>query len=231
MTAGPLGSCTAMLCPFRDTVCHLTTLLGACTSSSVLRVNADHQQLCGSPEWIAFLHDDLLPRLVAGVDLGHEMLELGPGPGGATEWLRHRVRRLTAIELDPVSAQKLDARFPDGNVSIVRGDCAHTDLADESFDSVCCFTMLHHVASAALQHAVLAEAFRLLRPGGVLIGSDSLASNELRLFHAGDTYNPIEPAILVGELQAIGFAPITLRIHEELTFVAHKPTVHSLRQR
>src|ERR1017187_2259661 len=62
------------------------------------------------------------------------------------------------------------------------------------FDSVGSFTMLHHVATLALQNKILAEAFRVLRPGGVLIGSDSLASNDLHHFHAGDTYNPIEAA-------------------------------------
>jgi hypothetical protein len=63
-------------------------------------MNANHGQLCSSPEWAAHIQNDLLPLLVAGVDLGEEMLEIGPGPGAATEWLRHKVRRLTALELD-----------------------------------------------------------------------------------------------------------------------------------
>lgn len=54
--------------------------------------------------------------------------------------------------------------------------------------------MLHHVPTVALQNRLLAEVLRVLRPGGVLIGSDSLASNDLHLFHDGDTYNPVEPA-------------------------------------
>ena len=55
--------------------------------------------------------------------------------------------------------------------------------------------MLHHVPTLALQNKILAEAFRVLRPGGVLIGSDSLPSNDLHHFHDDDTYNPVEPAI------------------------------------
>ena len=33
----------------------------------------------------------MLEPVTAGLDLGDEMLELGPGPGAATRWLRHRV--------------------------------------------------------------------------------------------------------------------------------------------
>ena len=57
--------------------------------------------------------------------------------------------------------------------------------------------MLHHLPTQALQFTTLGEAFRLLRPGGVLLGADSLASQELHAFHEGDTYNPIDPARLI----------------------------------
>ena len=68
--------------------------------------------------------------------------------------------------------------------------------------------MLHHVPTLELQqHLILPRRFRVLRPGGVLIGSDSLASNDLHHFHADDTYNPIEPAVLLVRLQSLGFRP------------------------
>ena len=76
------------------------------------------------------------------------------------------------------------------------GDATGMTFGDASFDSVATFTMLHHVPTAAAQDRILAEALRVLRPGGVLFGSDSLASNDLHEFHAGDTYNPVEPAAL-----------------------------------
>ncbi len=63
----------------------------------------------------------------------------------------------------------------------------------------------------------------MLRPGGVLIGSDSLASNGLHHFHAGDTYNPVEPASLLVRLQALGFGKITIAVDDVLTFTAHRP--------
>ena len=77
---------------------------------------------------------------------------------------------------------------------------------DCSFDSVGSFTMLHHVPTTALQNQILAEALRVLRPGGVLVGSDSLPSDGLHAFHEGDTCHPVEPSALLVRLQTLGFA-------------------------
>jgi ubiquinone/menaquinone biosynthesis C-methylase UbiE len=187
-----------------------------------LTVNENHANLLGTPEWAAHLHDDILPMVTSGVDLGEDMLEIGPGPGAATEWLRHRVRRLVAVELDADAAAALRERFAHTNVSVVIADATALDYPDGSFDSVGMFTMLHHVPTAALQNALLTEAQRVLRPGGTLVGSDSLASDGLHHFHAGDTYNPVEPAALLTRLQTLGFGPITITVGDTLLFRAGK---------
>jgi len=102
------------------------------------------------------------------------------------------------------------------------GNCADIPFADESFDSVGCFTMLHHLLTSQLQFATLCEAYRVLRHGGVLVGSDSLASQGLHEFHEGDTYNPIDPARLFLYLQAAGFAEVEVSAGDGLLFIAHK---------
>jgi SAM-dependent methyltransferase len=186
-------------------------------------MNRNHQQLCPSPEWAAHIQDEILPALTSGADLGADMLEIGPGPGAATEWLRHRVTRLTAVEIDPAAAQLLTARFAGTNVEVRTGDATGLPDAEESFDSVGMFTMLHHVPTAALQNQLLAEALRVLRPGGILICSDSLASNDLHHFHADDTYNPVEPSSVLSRLQTLGYEKITVVVDGVLRFAAHKP--------
>ena len=186
-------------------------------------MNENHARLCPSPEWAAHIQQEILPSLTQHADLGEDMLEIGPGPGAATEWLRHQVRLLTVVEVDGGAARKLADRYAGSNVRVVVGSAAELGYPDESFDSVGSFTMLHHVPTLALQDKILAEAFRVLRPGGVLICSDSLASNDLHHFHEGDTYNPVEPTSVLGRLRTLGFEKITVMVDENLKFVAHRP--------
>jgi ubiquinone/menaquinone biosynthesis C-methylase UbiE len=188
-----------------------------------MTMNENHARVCTSPEWAQHIQADILPVLTRDIDLGDQLLEIGPGPGAATEWLRHRVGKLTAIEIDEAAAGLLAARYAGTNVEIITGSAAELSYPDACFDSIGCFTMLHHVPTLALQNQILAEAFRVLRPGGVLIGSDSLASNDLHHFHADDTYNPIEPASVLSRLQTLGFGKITVTVADVLMFMAGKP--------
>jgi SAM-dependent methyltransferase len=184
-------------------------------------VNENHV-LCSTPEWAEFLESEVLEPLTAGVELGEEMLELGPGPGAATRWLRQRVGRLVALELDPEAAERLAEELAGTNVAVEVGDCTQVPFPDESFDSVGSFTMLHHLPTAQEQFRTLCEAFRVLRPDGVLVGADSLASQGLHEFHEGDTYNPIDPARLLVFLQATGFGRVTVSVGDGLLFTARK---------
>ncbi len=185
-------------------------------------MNENHAQLMPSPEWAAHIQDEVLPQATAGVDLGADLLELGPGPGAATEWLRHRVRRLVALEHEQDAARRLADRYAGSNVEVACGNAAALGYPDGSFDTVASFTMLHHVPTRALQDKVLAEAFRVLRPGGAFVGSDSLASDGLHQFHEGDTYNPVEPSAFLVRLQTVGFTAITLHVSYNLVFIARK---------
>jgi SAM-dependent methyltransferase len=186
-------------------------------------MNPDHEKLCSSPGWAAYLRSEILPAVTAGTRLGTDMLEIGPGPGAATGWLREHVASLTGLEADPAAAARLAGRYLDGSVTIDTGDAAQMPYDDGSFDSVGSFTMLHHVPTAMAQYRILAEALRVLRPGGTLLGSDSLASTGLHHFHAGDTYNPVEPATLLVWLRTLGFSAVTITVDEVLKFTARKP--------
>src|SRR5579859_5303753 len=209
-------------CPARDTTWQLTRYLPAPPRSSVGAVNENHAKLMPSPEWAAHIQDEVLPQATADVELGADLLELGPGPGAATDWLRRRVHRLVAVEQEEEAAARLADRFAGTNVEVVRGDAAALGYPDESFDTVATCTMLHHVPTRAGQDRVLAEAFRVLRPGGTFLGSDSLPSDGLHHFHEGDAYNPVEPAAFLTRLQTIGFETITLRVGHNLIFTARK---------
>src|SRR5437870_6535054 len=100
-------------------------------------MNENHA-LCSTPEWAEFMESEVLEPVTAGLDLGTEMLELGPGPGATTRWLRHRVRRLVALELEPETAARLARELAGTNVTVQVGDATQSPFPDASFDSVGC---------------------------------------------------------------------------------------------
>jgi ubiquinone/menaquinone biosynthesis C-methylase UbiE len=209
------------LCPSCDIEWQVTAFSRGMVFHTFDSVNQNHV-ICETQEWSEYIRDDVVSYMTAHADFGESMLEIGPGPGAATEWLRHKVRRLVALEIDEEAAALLSTRYAGTNVEVVLGDATRLNYPDGHFDSVGSFTMLHHVPTARLQNAVLAEALRVLRPGGVLAASDSLPSNELHHFHADDTFNPVDPGSLIVRLQTIGFERITVSIDHALKFIAHK---------
>ena len=71
--------------------------------------------------------------------------------------------------------------------------------------------MLHHLTSPELQDRLLAEACRVLRPGGVFVGSDGTASFRFRLAHLGDTMLLVDPDRFASRLRAAGFTDARVR--------------------
>lgn len=93
---------------------------------------------------------------------------------------------------------------------MIDGDGAEMPLPPGRFDSVVCFTMLHHVPTAGRQDALFAEAMRVLRPGGLFAGSDGLDGRLFRLMHLGDTCVPVPPETAADRLCRIGFTDVEI---------------------
>ena len=70
-------------------------------------MNALHRWYCNSERWARVL-EGRLDAVLQGFALGDDVLELGPGPGVATDWLRDRSKRVTAVEIDAALATRLD---------------------------------------------------------------------------------------------------------------------------
>jgi SAM-dependent methyltransferase len=169
-----------------------------------MAMNRFHRRYCDSAKWAEAVEERLLPWALADLDLGPDVLEIGPGFGATTRVLAPQVKHLTAVEVDKPSADRLHRELGPG-VTIVHGDGAELPFPDDSFSAVLCFTMLHHVPSAAAQDEIFAEAARVLRPGGVFAGSDSVTSWRFRLIHLGDTRVEVPPETLPDRLRDAGF--------------------------
>lgn len=176
-------------------------------------MNLLHRRLCSSQRWARAIEDQLLPWALEDVDLGPEALEIGPGYGATTRVLLRKVERLSIIEVDEASVAGLRREFGD-RAEVVHGDGTALPWTDGSFDSVACFTMLHHVPSVWRQDTLFAEACRVLRPGGLFTGCDALSSWGFRLIHLGDTCVPVPPETLEERLRRAGFAHAEVTIGE-----------------
>lgn len=168
-------------------------------------MNARHLELCAGDEWASTVREHIIPWVLDGVDLGDDVLEIGPGPGRTTDILCTRAAKLTAVELDPDLAAKLAARFHATNVDVINADATAIPLPDNRFSAALSFTMLHHVPTADLQDRIFAEAARVLRPGGLFAGVDSMSSPEFLELHRDDICVPVDPEGLADRLLLAGF--------------------------
>ena len=121
-----------------------------------------------TPEWGNWSNSDdglnLLPPDMTEVDA----IELGCGTGYVAYWMHRRGARVTAID---VSAEQLQtarklAKDHDAEITFIEGNAEATGLPDASFD----FAISEYGASIwCPPEKWLAEAWRLLRPGGRLV--------------------------------------------------------------
>ena len=92
---------------------------------------------------------------------GIDVLEVGSGSGGVTEFLAYPV-----TGVDPAFERTAERSTP--WLSRIAGRADALPVGDASFDAVLCLEMVEHLAEAEREPA-LREMVRVLRPGGRLI--------------------------------------------------------------
>ncbi len=186
-------------------------------------MNQSHLQFLASPEWKERLETELLPWLATAGDLGDDVLEIGPGPGLTTDILRARVSRLTVLEVDPTLAGPLRDRLMATNVDVRCGDATRSGLDPDRFSGATCFSMLHHLRTPAKQDELFAEVFRVLRAGGLFVGTDSRDLDVIRAGHVDDIFVPVDPETLTDRLEAAGLVVTRLNLDDyQFRFTARK---------
>jgi SAM-dependent methyltransferase len=173
-------------------------------------VNRVHHWYCNREAWKRHVRYDLVPQAIDGLELGDDVLEIGPGFGPATRALVERAERVTALEIDPLLARALREQLA-GRATIVDGSATAMPFSDGAFSSAACFTMLHHVPSPEQQDRLFAEVCRVLRPGAPFCGTDSTGRGiGFALLHIGDAKVVIDPEGLTPRLRAAGFEDVVV---------------------
>lgn len=126
---------------------------------------------------------DALPRIVGEV-AGLDVVDMGCGEGALAKALAARGARVTGV--DPFMDPSPWTDVGPGRWRILRAPAPRTGLPDGSADLVTFVFSLHHVPAAEMA-AALAEARRLLKPGGRLYVSEPLPEGPgfevTRLYH------------------------------------------------
>jgi len=122
------------------------------------------------------------------------VLEVGCGNGATTAQLLEHLQPVALTGIDPSEGLLARARrrYADReNVEFAAGSAGATGAPDGSFDVVSAHTIFSHLADP---EEALAEAFRVLKPGGVLaIFDGDFATNTVALYD-GD---PLQAAVSV----------------------------------
>ena len=129
----------------------------------------------------------ILPWMLQGIQPTGEGLEIGAGVGAMSAQLLTLYPRFRMVATDYDTelvgmAEQVLAGFG-RRASAQRADAAQLPFPDGRFDLVLSAAVLHHVID---WDQALAEAVRVLRPGGKLIGYDMLNTAPIRLIHFGE---------------------------------------------
>ena len=165
---------------------------------------------CATSLWRYVTRRQVLPWILQGSELGEHVLELGAGPGAATEELRRRAARVTSLEYDHAFAMRLGARVGGQNAAVIQGDAATLPFPDTTFSSAIAILMLHHLQASEQQDKTFAEVYRVLRPGGVFLAFEIPDGWFNRVIHTKSTFVPVQPASAFARLTAAGFSRVTV---------------------
>jgi ubiquinone/menaquinone biosynthesis C-methylase UbiE len=92
------------------------------------------------------------------------VLDVGGGPGTHARWLTGDGYRVHLVDPVPRHLDEAEA----AGCSVERGDARALSAEDDSYDAVLLLGPLYHLVAAADRRTALAEARRVVRPGGLV---------------------------------------------------------------
>jgi len=149
---------------------------------------------------------DLADEMAARLHAGMLVADLGCGPGELLARLAEGARLAIGVDSSPRMLELAAARLAGRtNVSLRLGELEHLPLREGEVQAVTLSLVLHHVSDPV---AVLAEARRVLAPGGeLLVAEFDRHDNEAMRERYGDARLGVDRNMLYDWLLAAGFDP------------------------
>lgn len=164
-------------------------------------------------EGARLIHDFAIALYCLEPAPGARVLDLGAGSCWVSEWLARFNLRTLSVDIAPdmlaVGRERLGR-----TAWLAAADLERLPLASSSVDHAVCLNALHHVPDAA---AALAEAHRVLRPGGRLVvsepgrGHEQAAASQDAVEGYGVQERELPPEVLLDGCRAAGFSRVLLK--------------------
>jgi ubiquinone/menaquinone biosynthesis C-methylase UbiE len=150
------------------------------------------------------------------------LLDVATGAGHTALAFAPYVAKVMASDITDqmlAEAKRLAAERGAGNVKTARAKAEDLPFPDMSFDLVTCRLAAHHFASP---RAFVAEAFRVLMPGGILAVVDNISPDEPALARA---YNHFEKLRDPSHGRCLGLAEWTTLLDDQGFTVTHAENI------
>jgi ubiquinone/menaquinone biosynthesis C-methylase UbiE len=169
-------------------------------------MNSLENWFCGSGYWRRITQTKLLPWMLARTGLGDRVLEIGAGPGAATEYLSQRAKSVTSLEYSHKFCVALHSDAP--ATKVVQGDASQLPFEDATFSGVIAVLVLHHLRSKEEQDRAFQEIHRVLKPRGVFVAGEIEENWLTRVAHFRSTFVPVAPESIAERLEMAGLSSV-----------------------